>query len=460
MGKTKRGNTSTSAWTASDHDLRKAKRQRKLGDKLEEKETRTALLTRDTKAKRNEGKLRLHIVRVQRQMEQLRARLVAWDDVEEKAREKKEAEERERQQEKETAPKQRYRRPGPETWQLRGAARPAWQVYDFDTRYVDPHIKAHEDAKQKHSRSRNVLELYKGRFGEEHGKDGPPQPYCRDFLALLMQMGLLQAQAKKMKSARAAFLECMELDSADQPVTPARCHLMRLYMDMNRPDSARRLWERLSPLDPSVWIRYSAALVEFVSWKILKEDGSTQESAESVLSKAIRANVFCVYYLAFFDMFQQVMEYTDEIEDAHEGESLEEAIEYCSSEQMGAWQGTEGALEWVKDVVVRALNGDSVASGQLSSHDLEWREKLKDVVQQNVSNGESSTDSVKSDEGSSASIGQDEDDDADERDSIDQDEDEDADADADEPVADVAMFAGMFQTSMEMVEDSGKLKKR
>ena len=125
MGKktsNKRGKSSrdASTWSSSDHELRKAKRQRKLNEKHEEREMRTALLTRDSKEKRDEGKLRLHIVRIKRQVEQLRTRLETWDDIEEEqAKIKKEKEEMERKR-KEEEPKKKWVRPGPETWKLKG----------------------------------------------------------------------------------------------------------------------------------------------------------------------------------------------------------------------------------------------------------------------------------------------------------------------------------------------------
>eukprot|EP00980_Cylindrotheca_fusiformis_P017841 scaffold5653_cov147-Cylindrotheca_fusiformis.AAC.3 len=436
MGKiaAKRSWGETTAWTASDHIIRKTKQQRKADEKQELRERRSALLTRDSKEKRDAGKLRLHIKLVQRQLEKLRQRLETWDDEAERQLERKRQEEEEKKRKEAENPTKTKKkgRKGPETWKLKGAARPAWEVYDFDIRYVDPYMKAHEEAKKKAQRSRNILLLCKGRFGEE--AEGVPQPFCREFLSLLMQLGNLSMQANQLKTARKAFLECMELDSIEHPVSPARCQLMRMYMDSNRPDSARRLWERLPDSDSSVWIRYSAALVEFVSWKLLGEAGSTQETAEILLAKAIKANVFCAYYLAFFDMFQGVMDYVDEVEDAHGESALEEAIEYCNSEQIGAWQGTEGACEWLKALVLNAVHSGPVANGELSSSDLEWRQKLDRIKQAYATaneNGDASPDERNQDG----------------------DEDSDKESDDDETVVDVGMFAGMFETAMDMIEN-------
>jgi hypothetical protein len=419
-------------------------------EKLEERERRSALLTRDSKEKRDGGKLRLHIRLVQRRLEKLKDRLEVWDEAEERrlADLDRMEEERKQREELDGGPptKKKRGRLGPETWKLKGAARPAWQVYDFDTRYVDPNVKAHEAAKEKMARCRNVLILCKGRFGSEDDSS-VPQPQCREYLSLLMQLGNLSMQAKQLKAARKAFLDCMELDSAERPITPARCQLMRLCMEANKPESARRLWERLPPNDPAVWIRYSAALVEFVSWRILQEEGSTRESAEGLLASAIRTNIFCAFYLAFCETFDGVMDYTDEIEDADDDSPLEQAIEYCNSEQMGSWKGTDGALEWVKSALLRVINGGSLDGTKLTSDELDWRRPLAAIRQAHsrATQGDDphfSSAEAEVDNCNDATIKNVEDDDEDEVDSV----------------VDVAMFAGMFETAMEMLEASGSLK--
>ena len=445
------GSDSGTGWSSNDHALRKAKQRSRLSEeKLMKRERRTALLTRDSREKHEEGKLRLHIKRVQRQLDKLKERLEAWDDVEEARRlkQQQEEEERKRKEEEGLLPKKKKGRLGPETWKLKGAARPAWQVYDFDTRYVDPHQKAHEDAAKKVARQRNIMELCKGKFGWDHENTyNVPQPQCREYLSLLMQLGLLSMQANQLKTARQAFLECMELESEGQ-ITPARNHLMRLYMEANRPESARRLFERLPSTDTSVWIRYSAALIEYVSWNVLEEEGSTEEKAEARLGHAIQQNVFCAYYLAFFDTFNQAMEHAEEIEDADENEPLEQAIEYCNSEQMGAWKGTDGALEWIQSVMLRLLAGGKIGDDdecEVTANHLDWRSSLQQIrdhdakMKKQIANDKSHYSPAQE-----------------ENDNEDRQEDED-DGD-DESVVDSEMFRGMFELAMDMVESSGQLK--
>jgi hypothetical protein len=88
------------------------------------------------------------------------------------------------------------------------------------------------------------LVLYRGQFGRE----GLPN-VCRTFLSLLMQYGTLCVEAKRFRSAREAFLECIELEGSSDTttslsstytsITNARCRLMRMYIDQKRLDSAR-----------------------------------------------------------------------------------------------------------------------------------------------------------------------------------------------------------------------------
>jgi tetratricopeptide (TPR) repeat protein len=426
-GAKRKGGDSDACWGSDHHAIRKANQQRKImSEKQEERERRSAILARDSKQKREEGKNRLHIKRTQRLLEKLRERLESWDDVEEALLIEKEKERQRLEKEKEGKPPAKKGRKGPETWKLKGAARPAHMVYDFDTRYVDPHIKAHEEAKKKVARCRNVLVFCKGKFGLENDKD-VPQPQCREYLSLLMQLGNLCMHSQQMKTARKCFLECMELDSSENPITPARCQLVRLYMEANRPDSARRLWEKLPSTDPAVWIRYSAVLIEFVSFKILEEEGSSEQKCEEKLTDAIKSNIFCAYYLAFFDDFNEVMEYTEDIEDADDDSPLEQAIEYCNSEQVGAWKGTDGAMEWVRDFIVRTLNKKSTPSPQnLTEQDLDWREALSKTREKHAANDD------------------------------DKHVDSSCDSD-DDSVVDIEMYANMFETAMEMLEDSGAL---
>ena len=418
-GGKKRGQSEV--WTAADHQERTAAKQMKGKGSSKSKMERAKLLDHGTSDRKEAQKLNLHIIKTKRAVDTMRDRLKQWDAVNEEKRQK-EADTKRRKQEEEEAAKEagivkKRQRLGPESWKLRGAARPAWEVYDFDTRYVDPHLKAHEEAKASIQRSQNMLVLHKNKFG---GPETPP--VCREYLGLLMQLGLLYRQANKIKAARSTLLEIMDLDSIEKPLTLARCHLMRLYLEADRPDSVQRLLERLPENEKSVWIQYSRVLIEY---RNRKEDDTSDLDAAVAL--AVRANVYCAFYLAFGDSFDSAIEYAEEIEDATDEEPLEEAIEYCNSEQRQAWEDADGLQKWLRTSILAVLKEKKEKFG-LTPADLDWETPLKRM--------ETAARAARAEE----------------------DDGTEDDVDDTEEEVDVLMFAGMFRTAMEMVEDKHGLR--
>ena len=178
----------------------------------------------------------------------------------------------------------RLNRFDPAKWKLKGAARPAVEIYDFDVNYVDPYMKVSgvsvricsysvrilfvsvlfrltltltlwaqemEDHDAKNGRLRNVFSESCGSLGnfgmvENMGVDSTsPQPICRDFLDALFVLGCVEYDNKRYKSARAAWKEGMELDMGMRDETMCcRFRLLRMYLECNKPESARRLLEK------------------------------------------------------------------------------------------------------------------------------------------------------------------------------------------------------------------------
>jgi hypothetical protein len=397
-------------------------------------------------------------------------------------------------------------RPGPESWKLRGAARPAYEVYDFDVRHVDVHRKAIDEANARARRVVNVMKACRGRFAtSDGGRDTddsssssfpPPQPHCRRYLSLLTQLGSLHLHRKNYSSARRAYLEAIELEGYDHAhsITNARYRLINMYLSNNRPDSARTLWERLSN-DGSAWIRYTEALIEYASWNVLNEGGSNSEVAEMALTRAIRGNVYVAYLLGWSRTFERAMEYTDEVVDGgimvgKVGGSLLEAIEYgCRCYRspssthgdgdgmpghrdnedvdddddddrdagMAMWLGTDGSIDWVRSVMLRVLNEEDddgeedgggirrpTDSDRLTKADLLcWEGRLSREVEEferlERNEGEDRGGVVSSEEYTGAE----------------NDDDNDDDDDIKEGT-DVAMYAGMFRTAMDWLQDAGE----
>lgn len=456
--KTKKRNRTTEAtWTGADHaDRDEARRHKSTSGQQQRREA----LSHDTVQKREVMRLKLHLTKAQREVDDMKKRLEVWDDKEEREKEK----ERQRKL-NEPAPVKKKGRLGPETWKLKGAARPAWQVYDFDTRYVDPHIEAHKRAKEKATRVRNILVVYRGRFA----KDAPDA--ARDYLGALMQLGHLSMEAKKYKTARSAWLECIELEG-DDPITTARESLMRMYLDLKRFDAALRLGERLAD-DKSVWIRYSLAVLAFQE---------KMPEAEQYMVRAIQANPFCAYYLGFYDTFNGVMEYTEELEEAEDEpqSTLEEAIEYCCSNQAAMWLDSKANVT-LKNILVRAAQGNH---SDLKQSDLDWSERLTRIVHESEKRAaEDAADQAQDEDSQDGEREQEEGEDeseqpaadADASDSNEQDacdgedaaeedgsegsnaEEEGDESESEGEKVDVFMFAGMFRTAMEMLQQSGQL---
>lgn len=484
------GSGATTTWDGADQIMRKHRRAEKKAKKQQRQEEQlvdedalprklekqqfkeerrhrlTEKLTHDSKDKREASKLRLNITKVQRDIGKLRPRLERWDDTGEKQL-------LEQQRAAAAAAPKKKGRLGPESWKLKGAARPAYLVNEMDVRYVCPHQKAHKDANDKAKRVRNLLAFFKGNFGQENvdnvntNKPDLSYPHRREFLALLMQQGLLNLEAKKYKTARLAFLECLELDGVHHPITDARCYLMRLYLQVNRPQSVHQLWTtRLSPAakkntnkqdhdeETSVWVLYSVALVEYIRWQHF-EEGSRRE-AELALVRAMQGNILCAYYLAFEEAFHEHMEYTDEVE--HAENPLEETIEYCDSEQMGMWIGTDGALEWLQTTLLRGLHGQTIAGGALSMLDLEWAPKLlaiedefraqrEDEIAEQEAQQQAEEDDAQDERVEEVLTGKD----------VVYDDAPSEEEEEEQEQVDTLMYAGMYRTTMEMLYKGGAL---
>ena len=489
MAKGKKRNRND-GWTASDHNAQLEKKERRnakmMGTKTTQQQQptrnlhhasatttttatstfttkrmdRTSRLTHNTPEKRDAARLQLHITKVQREISELKQRLTNWDPVREAQRKDEQRKQQRAQQQEATnndddnAPKRRGRL-GPESWKLRGAARPAWQVYDFDTRYVDPYAADHARAAAAQARSMNLLLLRPSHpitttattmDGDTSGSStyllhsvAPEE--AREYLGLLMQLGHLAQEAKQYKTARAAFLECIELEGYDDNMSPgitassplssspppttstmtcARESLMRMYMDLERYDAAYRFGERL-PRDTSCVIRFTMAVV---AMHLQKDDAIVTE----LLVQAVKSNIFATYYLCYYDIFQSAIEFTDDLADGDDEpqSTFEEALEYCSSPLVTLWKTTDGALAQLK-----ALLSSSSSSGIFRTSDLEWDGRLSQIESQFHTRDRSGN----------------------ERNSDDDDDDDDDHLDTTNGL-DVPMFANMFRTAMEMAQES------
>ena len=317
---------------------------------------RTAVRTHGTADKREELRLKMHLERTKRSIQQLRERLCAWDDEEEEIKKKKANE----------PPPRKKKRTDPSTWKLKGAAKPAHSVYDFDVRYVDPYVQDHERAKAKAKRQVNLLTL--GNLGSRE--------LGREFLSLLMQYAHLSEEAHHYKDAQNTYLECLQLDGTN--ITNARDALLRLYILRERYVDAYDLGiasTNSEADDITSAMRFNTALAAFAlhhnstSSKLPTHDKTAitlnNDTLQEIMTKAIRSNIFLAHYIAHYDVFATVMECQDELDDEGPQSLLEEAIEYANDDTL--------IRTW------KTLGADHSIPSILKSMD--WRAPLERLIQ-------------------------------------------------------------------------------
>ncbi|CAM9622638.1 unnamed protein product [Chrysoparadoxa australica] len=212
-------------------------------------------------------------------------------------------------------------------WKLRGAARPASEVFAPPENPHEKLIGSGED----------LFESQAGRFWEKE--------QCREYLRLLRDKGEAQRRGGKPKAAIESLKKCLELDPLDNVM--ARRALVLCYMDTSEADQARKLLEKF-PEDTSCAVCYSLAAIEYISFYLLQEEGSSANSAEAALSRAHDSNPFVAWQLAHLDIFNQVVEHVEDMDKSPLEGSVEEAIAY-SYWDMGLWDDLDGVCDWVRD---------------------------------------------------------------------------------------------------------------
>ncbi|CAN0279354.1 unnamed protein product, partial [Phaeothamnion confervicola] len=148
------------------------------------------------------------------------------------------------------------------------------------------------------------------------------------------------------KRALPYYRRCLELDAAD--ALAVRRGLARCLMDAGDAAEARALIDRW-PEDRSASLRWSMAAIEFVAWRVLAEDGSSAATADAALDAAYAANPFVCWWLAYRPIFEEVLEYTEEIQNPPVG-TVEEAFWYCSHEG-SLWADLDGAGDWARSYI-------------------------------------------------------------------------------------------------------------
>ncbi|CAI5741897.1 unnamed protein product [Hyaloperonospora brassicae] len=221
----------------------------------------------------------------------------------------------------------------PSQWRLKGAARPAALLAKIAAGELDELGNEYPKPVETFDLYEEVLQ--EGRLAEHED--------TKDYVGLLKQLAAACCDAGMCNRGIQNYELCMSLDKTDS--FRSREGLACALVDEGRGLEARALIEQQQDLDSAV-LAYCQVIIEYVSWEVLEEEGSSEEVVQAAFRKAFRLNPFIAVVIAYHETFFQVMEYVEDIKDATRG-SIEEAFVYVS-QHIGVWIDTVGAYEWIE----------------------------------------------------------------------------------------------------------------
>lgn len=228
--------------------------------------------------------------------------------------------------------KKKKGRLGYETWKLRGAARPADTLIDTFEDYNDPHAGTVD-----------MFTLHMGSFSSH--------PQTKVYLDLLTQLAVACGEAGFTRKEAETYERVLQIDAEDKD-NCRHLYVMSL-LDRGEAGKARALIERFSATDTGTVMTYSMVLVEVVSWMALEEAGASEALATSAIERAYLANPYALVCLSYASIFEDVVEYADEINPAKcVPGSVQEAIWYCCRQEVKSpWSELEGGEEWLRSIL-------------------------------------------------------------------------------------------------------------
>ncbi|KDO25935.1 hypothetical protein SPRG_08590 [Saprolegnia parasitica CBS 223.65] len=215
-------------------------------------------------------------------------------------------------------------------WKLRGAARPAALL----ARIANGECDADGNEFKAPEKTVDLFETMPGKFGEREE--------TVEYLRLRKEVALATCQAGMMEDGIAHFEACLELDPTD--TVCAREGLVCALVDEGRADEARVFLDKFETT--TAILEYCRVIIEYVSWEVLEEEGSSEELVQAAFEKAWSLNPYIAMFIAGYESFNAVVEYVDEIK-AYDMGSIEESFLYCAT-NIGVWLDTVGAQAWIQ----------------------------------------------------------------------------------------------------------------
>ncbi|KAI9918520.1 hypothetical protein PsorP6_011628 [Peronosclerospora sorghi] len=226
-------------------------------------------------------------------------------------------------------------RKGPKSseWKLKGAARPAALLAKIAAGELD-------ECGNEFPKPVEKFDLYSKMLQE--GKLAVHKD-TKEYIRLLKQLATTCCEAGMPERGIKNYKLCMKLDKQD--MFHSQEGLVCALVDEGHGAEARALIEEHANKESPV-LAYCQVIVEYVSWEVLEEVGSSEEIVEVAFRRAYQLNPFIAVVIAFHETFFQVMEYVEDIKDPKRG-SIEEAFVYAS-QNVGVWIETVGAYQWIE----------------------------------------------------------------------------------------------------------------
>ncbi|TMW67739.1 hypothetical protein Poli38472_007411 [Pythium oligandrum] len=221
----------------------------------------------------------------------------------------------------------------PHEWKLKGAARPAAMLARIAAGELDQ--EGNEIPKPI-----ETFDLFKQTMQE--GKMAI-NPNTREYLIIMKQLADACCQARMSDRGIQHYQKCMKLDKED--TLRSREGLACALIDEGRGDEARALVDKYNGSASAV-LAYCRVIIEYVSWEVLEEKGSSEEVVREAFLKAFELNPFIAVFIAAHESFFQSVEYIEDIKDPKVG-SIEESFVYCAN-NIGVWLDTVGACAWIE----------------------------------------------------------------------------------------------------------------
>ncbi|KAJ0408653.1 hypothetical protein ATCC90586_006354 [Pythium insidiosum] len=221
----------------------------------------------------------------------------------------------------------------PEEWKLKGAARPAAMLARIAAGELDE--RGNEIPKPI-----ETIDLFKQLQQE---KKLAQDPRSREYLVILKQLAEACCQAGMPDRGIKNYRLCMTLDKED--TLRSREGLTCALIDEGKGAEARALIEKYRG-NASAVLAYCRVILEYVSWEVLEEEGSSEEVVREAFLEAFQLNPFIAVFISAHESFFQAVEYVEDIKEPQVG-TIEEAFVYCCN-NIGVWLDTVGASAWIE----------------------------------------------------------------------------------------------------------------